>query len=195
MNPIGIDCQGDICEKNQPFVQIRNQRITFLRMLSGQPSHRALAAALAISLRRAEGMDLARAAPPALPPLARLGALLGLSSASPVAMRPTRMAAPITSAGRFSPRGPLGIMTRPHRLCRWAQSFDLSRVHPQQRREPQLRPRPISSLRLSCWPAYMKLSRGAIPALFKLRHHRIYAMNIFWLVVDLAHEQTHTGQS
>jgi hypothetical protein len=51
----------------------------------------------------------ARELGPALPPLARLGALLGLSSASPVAMRPTSMAAPITSAGRFSPRGPLGI--------------------------------------------------------------------------------------
>src|SRR5687768_3182661 len=61
--------------------------------------------------RRSGESILARAAPPALPPLARLGALLGLSSASPVAMRPTRMAAPITSAGRFSPLGPLGMQS------------------------------------------------------------------------------------
>ena len=48
-----------------------------------------------------------------------LGAVRGLargSSISPVAIRPTMMAAPITSPGRFSPFGPLGIKPPlPHR--------------------------------------------------------------------------------
>jgi hypothetical protein len=56
--------------------------------------------------------------------LARFGALLGVSKISPVAILATMIAAPITSAGRFSPRGPLGILIflitqkvakRPHR--------------------------------------------------------------------------------
>lgn len=40
-----------------------------------------------------------------------IGANPASVSASPVAMRPTRMAAPIASAGRRSPLGPLGIIS------------------------------------------------------------------------------------
>jgi hypothetical protein len=58
-----------------------------------------------MSLRWAGDSALARA----FPPLARLGAGLGLSSTSPVAILATMMAAPITSAGLRSPFGPLGM--------------------------------------------------------------------------------------
>jgi hypothetical protein len=49
--------------------------------------------------------ESARALPPAFPPLTRFGALPLGSSISPVAIRATMTAAPITSAGRFSPLG------------------------------------------------------------------------------------------
>ncbi len=52
----------------------------------------------------------ALAAPPALPPFARFGALPLVSSISPMAILPTITAAPITSAGRFSPLGLLGTV-------------------------------------------------------------------------------------
>jgi hypothetical protein len=45
------------------------------------------------------------------PPFARFGALPQSSAICPVAIRMTLTAAPITSAGRFSPRGPFGILT------------------------------------------------------------------------------------
>ncbi len=71
--------------------------------------HRLFAAFLAISCRLASDSLSARTFPPIFPPLARLGAIPLVSSISPVAIRPTMTAAPITSAGRFSPRGPRGI--------------------------------------------------------------------------------------
>src|SRR5262245_3601368 len=52
----------------------------------------------------------ALALPPARPPLARFGVVgFFASSISPVAIFATMTAAPITSAGRFSPRGPRGM--------------------------------------------------------------------------------------
>jgi len=42
---------------------------------------------------------------------------MALSSTSPLAILETMMAAPITSSGRFSPRGPLGIATEPEEIC------------------------------------------------------------------------------
>jgi hypothetical protein len=53
--------------------------------------------------------DFARAAPPFAPWVA-CAALLGAPFLnSPVAIRTTRTALPMTSAGRFSPLGPFGI--------------------------------------------------------------------------------------
>jgi hypothetical protein len=51
---------------------------------------------------------LARAFPPDLPLLARAGDFDGLSSISPVAIRMTWTALPITSAERLAPVGVLG---------------------------------------------------------------------------------------
>jgi hypothetical protein len=71
---------------------------------------RAAAAFRAIAARRLGVIRAALALPPRLPSSA--AALLALSSSSvssQVAIRMTLTAAPITSAGRFSPRGPLGI--------------------------------------------------------------------------------------
>lgn len=42
---------------------------------------------------------------------------VGLSASPPVAILATIMAAPITSPGRFSPRGPLGIVSFQSRHC------------------------------------------------------------------------------
>jgi hypothetical protein len=71
------------------------------------------AARRAISARRSGVIFAARAFPPRLPSsaaalLARLVSNSSLSS--PVAIRMTLTAAPITSAGRFSPRGPFGML-------------------------------------------------------------------------------------
>ena len=49
------------------------------------------------------------AAPPAFPALEGETDLTGASSIAPVAILATMMAAPITSAGRFSPLGPWGF--------------------------------------------------------------------------------------
>lgn len=73
--------------------------------------HRFFAAFCAISERLFPDIAFARAFPPLLPSSAAadLGAAL-VSIISPVAIRPTMIAAPITSAGRRSPLGPLGIV-------------------------------------------------------------------------------------
>jgi hypothetical protein len=63
---------------------------------------RAVAAVRAASDRTSGGRARVRA----LPPLARLGARLGVSSISPVAIRMTWTALPIASEWRFSPLGP-----------------------------------------------------------------------------------------
>ncbi len=75
---------------------------------SGFP-HRFAAAFLACSARCSAVRLRARASPPSLPRAAP--GLMGASSSvsSPVARRMTFTAAPITSAGRDSPRGPLGM--------------------------------------------------------------------------------------
>src|SRR4051812_23353010 len=65
----------------------------------------------AISWRFSGERVSARALPPALPPAARPGALDGLSSISPVAIRPTMTAAELVSAGRRTPLGPFGTAT------------------------------------------------------------------------------------
>jgi hypothetical protein len=87
----------------------RNQKVNmdvdYLRLAS----HLASDAFLAIRCLSSEDRFSARRFPPILPPLARLGAIEGVSSISPVAIFATIIAAPITSAGLFSPRGPLGI--------------------------------------------------------------------------------------
>lgn len=70
---------------------------------------RPFAAALAISARFSGDKDLARARPPLRPNRAASDSGPRFSSISPVAIRPTMTAAPITSAGRFSPLGPLGM--------------------------------------------------------------------------------------
>lgn len=63
---------------------------------------------------------LARAAPPSFPSCAAAlaGVWSNFSVSSPVAIRMIFTAAPITSAGRFWPRGPLG-MIRLVLLFRW----------------------------------------------------------------------------
>jgi hypothetical protein len=73
--------------------------------------HRFAAAFLAISARRAGDIFAARALPPRDPSSAAadLAESGNSSSSSPVAIRMTLTALPITSARRFSPRGPLGI--------------------------------------------------------------------------------------
>src|SRR5579871_2704496 len=73
--------------------------------------HLAAAAFWAISLRSFAVSFWARAFAPACPLLVRPDFLL--SSISPVAIRPTMIAAPMTSAGRFSPLGPFGIRSFP----------------------------------------------------------------------------------
>jgi hypothetical protein len=67
------------------------------------------AAFLAISLRRFLLSVAARAFPPFAPSSAAPLRSGSTSSSSPVAIRITFTALPITSAGRFSPCGPLGI--------------------------------------------------------------------------------------
>src|SRR5205823_6664112 len=79
-----------------------------------------LAAALRAIDCRFLGVSLAaRALPPFAPPALPRATAWGffsvlVSSTSPVAIRPTMTAAPITSAGRFSPWGPLGILVSRH---------------------------------------------------------------------------------
>src|ERR1700733_14401831 len=78
----------------------------------GQRFHLEAAAFLAISFRRLAVMPSARAFPPIRPSAtaaAFLPSSVSVSSISPVAIRMTWMALPITSAGRFSPLGPRGI--------------------------------------------------------------------------------------
>ena len=72
-------------------------------------SQRAAAAALAISLRFDFERLFARAFPPKLPSWAAALWALDVSVSSPVAIRITLTALPITSAGRFWPFGPVGI--------------------------------------------------------------------------------------
>ena len=87
-------------------------------------SHRFPAAFLAISAFRSGVRAFALAAPPSFPSCCAglgAGASSRSSGSSPVAIRMTRTAAPITSAGRFSPRGPLGIMQPPVRVGEWFQ--------------------------------------------------------------------------
>src|SRR6185312_11902929 len=73
-------------------------------------SQRLAAAFFAISARFSLERFLARAAPPLLPSSAAALRVRSISSgSSPVAILATRMALPITSAGRFSPLGPFGI--------------------------------------------------------------------------------------
>src|SRR6185437_9888936 len=74
--------------------------------------HRFAAAFLAISARRFFESVAALALPPRLPSSAAALLVAGdrSSSSSPVAIRMTLTALPITSAGRFSPRGPLGML-------------------------------------------------------------------------------------
>src|ERR1700737_968211 len=96
---------------------------------------RFLAAFFAISARRSGVMLLARATPPFLPSAFAAGSLPSsgiVSSISPVSTRMTRTALPITSAGRFSPLGPLGMARLPYGLsemlrdrCHGALDVDL----------------------------------------------------------------------
>jgi hypothetical protein len=75
--------------------------------------HRLSAALRAISLRRFAVMPFALAFPPIRPSAtaaAFLPSSVTLSSISPVAIRMTWTALPITSAGRRSPLGPRGII-------------------------------------------------------------------------------------
>src|SRR5580704_10116989 len=75
--------------------------------------HLLAAAFLAISARRSGVIFLALAAPPFLPSAFAAGSLPSsgiVSSISPVSTRMTWTALPITSAGRFSPLGPLGTL-------------------------------------------------------------------------------------
>src|SRR5437016_5978872 len=77
---------------------------------------RDLAAFLAIADRFLADRPAARALPPIRPSAtaaAFLPSSVVRSSTSPVAILPTMTALPITSAGRFSPLGPLGINARP----------------------------------------------------------------------------------
>src|SRR3989442_149107 len=62
-----------------------------------------------MALRSSGDNALARALAPARPLRVRPDLGLGVSIISPVAILPTMTAAPITSAGRFSPRGPRGM--------------------------------------------------------------------------------------
>ena len=74
--------------------------------------HRAVAAFFAISIRRVAERFFARTSPPMVPPAAPRTAepdSSSFSSISPVAIRMTWTALPITSAGRFWPWGPLGM--------------------------------------------------------------------------------------
>src|ERR1044071_7534972 len=81
------------------------------------PFHLFWAAFLAISAHLAGVIRAARPPPPREPSSAAADFAESISSASsPVAMRMTLTDMPITSAGRFSPRGPRGIYNRPHRF-------------------------------------------------------------------------------
>ncbi len=82
---------------------------TDARLMHRAIVHRFVAAFLAISWRRFLLRALARAFPPLLPSSAAALRSGRTSSSSPSAIRITFTALPITSAGRFSPRGPLGI--------------------------------------------------------------------------------------
>src|ERR1043166_6395303 len=67
--------------------------------------------------RQPGGPRAPRPPPPREPSSAAADFAESISSASsPVAMRMTLTDMPITSAGRFSPRGPRGIYNRPHRF-------------------------------------------------------------------------------
>jgi hypothetical protein len=79
-------------------------------------SHLARAARLAISDRFSCESFSARAFAPALPLLVRPDFGRNVSLISPVAILATITAAPITSAGRLSPRGPVGIWFRSSKL-------------------------------------------------------------------------------
>jgi hypothetical protein len=92
--------------------------------------HRPLAAFWAIWRRRSGVSFLARETPP-LRPSAAADSCLRLSEISPVAIRMTWTALPMTSAGRFSPLGPRGIKDGPEREC------DIYRNCPAARRERQ----------------------------------------------------------
>jgi len=75
--------------------------------------HLFAAAFFAIAARRSGLMLLARAFPPRLPSAtaaAFLPSSVSISVSSPVRMRMTFTALPITSAGRRSPLGPLGML-------------------------------------------------------------------------------------
>jgi len=80
--------------------------------------HLLAAAFLAISLRRLALIAPARAFPPLRPSATAAGSFPSSggvdSSISPVAIRITRTALPITSAGRFSPLGPRGTGKHPY---------------------------------------------------------------------------------
>ena len=78
-----------------------------------RPFQRFAAAFRAIALRRFLDKAVARAFPPLLPSSAA-ALFCSTSVTSPVAICMMRTALPITSAGRFSPRGPLGILTGWH---------------------------------------------------------------------------------
>src|SRR5713101_4640503 len=87
---------------------------------------RVLAAFLAISLRRLALMPSARALPPMRPSAtaaAFLPSSVVRSSISPVAILPIMTAAPITSAGRFSPLGPRGMSLSPDNSFRFFEDF------------------------------------------------------------------------
>ena len=90
-----------------------NYNKIYNRKDQGVLPHRLAAAARATSARRSGVMAAARAAPPLRPMLTAAASLplsgSGASFSSPVAIRMTFTAAPITSAGRCSPLGPLGI--------------------------------------------------------------------------------------
>src|SRR5579862_9046689 len=80
--------------------------------------HLALAPAWAIADRSDDDSRLALALPPRLPSSAAADFTeSSFSVSSPVAIRMTLTALPITSAGCFSPRGPLGIGSLMAKRC------------------------------------------------------------------------------
>jgi hypothetical protein len=88
------------------------------KLINGYRFHRLSAATRAISLRSYGVVAFKRVLAPAKP-LARLaGCLDSVSSISPVAVRAICTALPITSAGRFCPFGPCGIVQLPTALRR-----------------------------------------------------------------------------
>ena len=84
-------------------------RFRFRLLATGSHPHRFEAAFFAISLRCSMERAAERALPPALPLRVRPDLGCGDSEISPVAIFATMMAAPITSAGLRSPRGPVGM--------------------------------------------------------------------------------------